>query len=198
MPEFMNILKKRRSIYTLGKEVSLKDEEIEALIKEVVKHSPTAFNSQTQRVVILFDKAHQKLWDLTETALKPVTPPEAFPNTQAKLQGFSQAKGTVLFFEDTDIVKGLQEQFALYADNFPVWSEQASGLTQSNVWLALSEAGLGANLQHYNPLIDAAVQKEWSLPTTWSLRAQLVFGSIEADAGEKEFMDEIDRYQVFH
>lgn len=198
MPEFMNILKKRRSIYTLGKEVSLKDEEIEALIKEVVKHSPTAFNSQTQRVVILFDKAHQKLWDLTETALKPVTPPEAFPNTQAKLQGFSQAKGTVLFFEDTDIVKGLQEQFALYADNFPVWSEQASGLTQSNVWLALSEAGLGANLQHYNPLIDSAVQKEWSLPTTWSLRAQLVFGSIEADAGEKEFMDEIDRYQVFH
>ncbi|MGO2082314.1 nitroreductase family protein [Vagococcus sp.] len=198
MPEFMNILKKRRSIYTLGKEVSLKDEEIESLIKEVVKHSPTAFNSQTQRVVILFDKAHQKLWDLTETALKPVTPPEAFPNTQAKLQGFSQAKGTVLFFEDTDIVKGLQEQFALYADNFPVWSEQASGLTQSNVWLALSEAGLGANLQHYNPLIDAAVQKEWSLPTTWSLRAQLVFGSIEADAGEKEFMDETDRYQVFH
>jgi predicted oxidoreductase (fatty acid repression mutant protein) len=35
---------------------------------------------------------------------------------------------TALFFEDTDVVKSLQEQFPLYADNFPVWSEQSTGL----------------------------------------------------------------------
>ena len=42
---------------------------------------------------------------MTEDALKPLTPAEAFPNTQAKLQGFAAGAGTILFFEDTDIVK---------------------------------------------------------------------------------------------
>ena len=93
---------------------------------------------------------------MTEDALKPLTPAEAFPNTQAKLQGFAGA-GTILFFEDTDIVKNLQDSFPLYADNFPVWSEQATGLTQANVWTALAQENIGANLQHYNPVIDEAV-----------------------------------------
>ena len=58
------------------------------------------------------------------------------------------------------------------------------------------ELGLGANLQHYNPLIDEAVAKEWNLPESWKLRGQLVFGSIEAPAGEKTFMDDADRFIV--
>ncbi len=48
-----------------------------------------------------------------------MTPAEAFPNTQNKLAGFKNGYGTVLFFKDTDVVKGLQKQFELYADNFP-------------------------------------------------------------------------------
>lgn len=122
---------------------------------------------------------------MTEDALKPLTPAEAFPNTQAKLQGFAAGAGTILFFEDTDIVKNLQDSFPLYADNFPVWSEQATGLTQANVWTALAQENIGANLQHYNPVIDEAVAAEWSIPANWNLRAQMVIGSIEAPAGEK-------------
>lgn len=194
----MNTLKNRRSIYTLGNESQLSNEEAEALIKETIKYSPTAFNSQTQRAVILFGDAHRQLWSITEDKLKPLTPVEAFPNTQAKLQGFANGQGTVLFFEDMDVVKGLQEQFSLYAENFPVWSEHATGLTQSNVWMALSEAGLGVNLQHYNPIIDDDVATTWNVPSSWKLRAQLVFGSVEEPAGDKEFMDESDRYKVFH
>ena len=198
MSAFINALQSRRSIYALGNTISLSDKEVETLVKEVVRDTPTAFNSQTQRAVILFDDAHKKVWDMTEEALKPLTPPEAFANTQAKLHSFAKGKGTILFFEDTDIVKSLQEQFALYADNFPIWSEQASGMAQANVWTALSEENIGANLQHYNPLIDDAVAKEWDIPTSWKLRAQLVFGSIEEPAGEKEYMEDDARFKVFH
>lgn len=31
------------------------------------------------------------------------------------------------------------------------------GMAEYATWLALTEAGLGASLQHYNPLIDEAV-----------------------------------------
>ncbi|MDR1959368.1 MAG: hypothetical protein LBQ54_10080 [Planctomycetaceae bacterium] len=35
---------------------------------------------------------------------------------------------------------------------------------------------MGASLQHYNPLIDEAVRKEWNLPESWQLIAQMPFG----------------------
>ncbi|HCM89641.1 MULTISPECIES: nitroreductase family protein [Vagococcus] len=197
MSNFITALKKRRSIYHLGENISLSETEVESLIKEVVRESPSSFNSQTQRVVILFGESNQKLWSITETALKVVTPAEAFEGTQAKLKSFAAGKGTILFFEDTDVVKSLQEQFALYADNFPIWSEQASGLTQANVWTALSEENIGASIQHYNPLIDDAVAKEWEIPASWNLRAQMPFGSIETPAGEKEYMNDADRFKTF-
>lgn len=197
MTEFTNILKNRRSIYDLGRNVSHSNEELTTLIQEAIKESPTAFNAQSTRAVILFGDAHEKLWEMTEEALRPLTPADAFPNTQNKLASFKKGYGTVLFFKDTDVIKNLQEQFALYADNFPDWSEQSNGIATANTWVALSEEGLGANLQHYNPVIDEAVAKEWSIPANWKLRAQLVFGSPESPAGEKEYMNDADRFRVF-
>ncbi|AZV36344.1 MULTISPECIES: nitroreductase family protein [Enterococcus] len=197
MTTFTDTLKNRRSIYHLGRNVSLSNEELTALIKEVIKESPTAFNAQSTRAVILFGDAHEKLWEITEEVLRPLTPAEAFPNTQNKLAGFKNGYGTVLFFKDTDVVKGLQEQFELYADNFPDWSEQSNGIATANTWVALVDKGLGANLQHYNPVIDEAVAKEWNIPSNWKLRSQLVFGSPETPAGEKEYMNDADRFRVF-
>ncbi|MCJ2394323.1 nitroreductase family protein [Enterococcus faecium] len=197
MTTFTDTLKNRRSIYHLGRNVSLSNEELTTLIKEAIKESPTAFNAQSTRAVILFGDAHEKLWEITEEALRPLTPAEAFPNTQNKLAGFKNGYGTVLFFKDTDVVKGLQEQFELYADNFPDWSEQSNGIATANTWVALVDKGLGANLQHYTPVIDEAVAKEWNIPSNWKLRSQLVFGSPETPAEEKEYMNDADRFRVF-
>ena len=72
------------------------------------------------------------------------------------------------------------------------------GIAQANAWTALEEAGLGANLQHYNPVIDDAVAAEWSIPENWQLRAQLVFGSKESEPNEKEFLSDDERFRVFH
>lgn len=58
---------------------------------------------------------------------------------------------------------------------------------QYALWVALEAEGLGANLQHYNPLVDQRVAEEWNVPLAWKLRAQLVFGGVEEAAGEKEF-----------
>lgn len=91
----------------------------------------------------------------------------------------------------------MQEQFPLYADNFPIWSEQASGIAQFAVWTALSQENIGASLQHYNPLVDNDVQKTWNIPANWILRAQMVFGSINSPAGDKAFMDDDVRFKVF-
>ena len=82
--------------------------------------------------------------------------------------------------------KSLSEKFSLYAEHFPLWSLQSSGMLQYAIWTSLSIEGLGASLQHYNPLVDETVQKRWKIPSSWKLLSQMPFGSLEAPAGEKE------------
>ena len=187
-------LKKRRTQYALGKNLPLDKDALSTLIKEAIRHTPSSFNSQSSRAVILFGDESVKFWALTKQALREIVPAEAFAPTAAKLDSFAAGAGTVLFYEDQDVVKGLQEKFALYADNFPVWSEQSGGMAQFAVWLALTDAGIGASLQHYNPVVDDAVRTAWDVPASWKLRAQMPFGSHEGGFGEKAFMDDTQRF----
>ncbi len=193
---YLEALKKRRTQYALGRNVPLSKEELTALIQEAIKHSPSSFNSQSSRALVLFGAESEKLWAMATDEVRKVAPAEGFEKTEAKLKSFAAGVGTVLFFEDQDVVRSLQEKFPLYADNFPVWSEQAGGMAQLSVWTALANAGVGASLQHYNPLIDAAVAREWNIPAFWKLRAQMPFGSNEAGFGEKAFMDDAERFRV--
>ena len=193
---YIDALKKRRTQYALGRNLSLSKEELVALVKDAVKHSPSSFNPQSSRALVLFGAESVKLWDLAIEAVRKVAPAEGFDKTEAKLKSFAAGAGTILFFEDQDVVRSLQEKFALYADNFPVWSEQAGGMAQLSVWAALANAGVGASLQHYNPLVDADVAREWNIPASWKLRAQMPFGSNEAGFGEKAFMDDAERFRV--
>lgn len=195
---FLGHIKQRRTIYAVGKNVPLTPEQIESVIKEAVNHSPSAFNSQTSRIVTLFGESHLQFWNVVRETLRKIVPEAAFEGTNAKINSFAAGYGTVLFYEDQDVVKSLQEQFALYADNFPVWSEHSSAIAQFAVWTALSEQNIGASLQHYNPIVDAEIAEIFDIPANWKLRAQLVFGSIEAPAGEKTFMAEADRFKTFN
>ena len=68
---------------------------------------------------------------------------------------------------------------------------------QFTIWTALEAEGLGCNLQHYSPLIDAKVAERWDVPKDWVLNAQLVFGTPAAPAGDKTFMDVGERFKVF-
>ncbi len=125
-----------------------------------------------------------------------VTPAEAFEATKGRLAGFAAGAGTILFFEDQDVVKGLQESFPLYAENFPIWSEQAHGINLYAVWLAFAEKNIGMNVQHYNPLVDAQVAEKYGIPANWKLRAQAPFGGIAAPAADKDYMADSDRVKV--
>ena len=195
---FLTQIQQRRTIYALGNDLSLDQAKIEEIIKEAVKQSPSAFNSQTSRAVILFADSHVKFWTIVLETLRKIVPEAAFAGTSGKINSFIAGAGTVLFYEDQDIVKNLQEQFALYAENFPIWSEHSTGIAQFATWTALSEAGIGASLQHYNPIVDDQVAEEFNVHASWKLRAQLVFGSIEAPAGEKEYMNDADRFKTFN
>ncbi|RST57571.1 nitroreductase family protein [Siminovitchia terrae] len=195
--DFYTAVKERRSIYGISKESPISDDKIEEIIEHAIKHAPTAFNSQSARVVLLLGENHDKLWNITESALRELVPEDQFEPTAQKMEAFRNGYGTVLFFEDDNVVKSLQEQFPLYADKFPEYAQQSSGMLQYIVWTALELEGFGATLQHYQPLIDEAVQKIWNVPENWTLMAQMPFGTPTAAPGEKQFQSVDERFKVF-
>lgn len=194
---FGQAVEERRSIYAISKESPISDEEIHNIVKHAVKYVPSSFNSQSARVVVLLGKQHDKLWDFTRETLRKIVPEENFEATDAKIGSFQSGYGTILFFEDQAVVEGLQEQFSLYKDNFPIWSLQSSGMLQFTIWTALEAAGLGANLQHYNPLIDEQVKAEWKISSKWKLLGQMPFGKPVTAPDPKEFAPIQDRVKLY-
>ncbi|MBO3284453.1 nitroreductase family protein [Paenibacillus sp. FSL M8-0228] len=196
--DFFTALKDRRSYYGISKEQVISDQRIQEIVEEAVKYTPTSFNSQTSRAVVLLGEHHDKLWNITEDILREVVGnEEQFKSTAEKMNGFRSGYGTVLFFEDNNVIAGLQQQFEAYADNFPIWANQSNGMLQLVVWTALEQEGLGASLQHYNPLIDEKVKNEWNIPEHWKLIAEMPFGKPTFQPGEKEFQPVEERVKTF-
>ena len=183
-------LKDRRSYYSINSTLPTAEKDVEKLIEETAELMPDAFNMKSSRVVTAFGDAHRRLWDNIEAAFGGKVPKD-------KIESFRAGAGTVLYFYDEDTVKALQEKFPRYADNFPLWAMQASGMLQISVWSGLRELDVGASLQHYNPVIDSAVRAQFGLPESWHLVAQMPFGGISAQPDAKEKEDISKRVSFF-
>lgn len=174
-------LEKRRTYYNINKQLPVSADEVVVKIQQVTELVPDAFNMKSARVVVALGEKHDLLWDEIYNVFDGKVPRE-------KIDSFKAGAGTVLFFYDESTVKTLQEQFAPYAENFPVWANQANGMLQISVWSVLRELEIGASLQHYNPVIDQKVKELFNVPQEYKLLAQMPFGGIvsEPDAKDKE------------
>jgi len=196
--DLRNAIQHRRSYYSISNQSPISDSEIQEIIRFAVTNVPSAFNSQSTRVVLLLKEQHTKLWNIVKETLRKIVPAESFGATEQKINSsFMAGYGTILYFEEQNIIKSLQESFPLYADKFPEWSEHTSAMHQFTIWTLLEDAGFGASLQHYNPLIDEEVKKTWKLPESWRLIAQMPFGKPTQEPGEKSFGPIEERVLVF-
>lgn len=198
LQQLQQLAEQRRSIYALGNQLPVSNEEVVKLVEHAILHTPSSFNSQSTRVIILFGEEHQKLWQIAEDTLRAiVNDDEQFASTKQKMDSFKAGAGTVLFFEDHKAIKALQENAPLYADKFPTWAQHTNAMHQYAVWTALASIDIGASLQHYSPIIDDKVAETWDVDKDWELVAQLVFGAIEQQAGDKTFEPMEERLKVF-
>lgn len=195
--DFYKAVEHRRSYYGINKEAVVSNERIREIIEHAAKHTPSAFNSQSARTIALLGEQHDKLWDITMEALRQIVPSEKFGSTENKINSFKNGYGTVLYFEDMTIVESLQKQFPLYKDNFPVWSQQSSGMLQYVIWTSLEVEGFGASLQHYSEVIETQVKSQWRVPNNWRLIAQMPFGKPTEKPGEKQYQSIEERVKIF-
>jgi len=183
--KFLEAVAGRRSYYGIDNTETVSRERIVEIVNEAVTNAPSAMNSQSARVVVLFGDKHEKFWEIVKETLKKVVPEDAFAKTEEKVDSFKAGYGTVLFYEDKTIIRGLENQFELYKDNFVPWAYQGNAMLQFIIWTALDSEGLGASLQHYNPLIDDEVAEAFNIDKNYKLIGQLVFGNPEKVSGER-------------
>lgn len=188
MPKgFKEAMEERRSIYAICDESPVTAEEILDIIDHSTKHVPSAFNCQSQRVAVLFGERHLEFWGIVMETLRKRIMADEFRPTENRINGFAAGCGTLLFYDDTSVTKGLMERFSPYRDNIPNWAEQANGMLQFAIWAQLEAAGLGASLQHYNPIIDSEVRNAFTIPSDWRLIAQMPFGVPTENPNVKDF-----------
>lgn len=171
-------LKTRRSFYNINRDILVSEETILSLIEETVKYTPSAFNSESQRVVVLLNEKHEQVWEMIKAAIKKLVPENEFKKSEDKINAFKAGYGTILFFDDAKTTEALIEKFPLYKSNFLKWAIEQNGMLQGNVWVGLSEMGIGASLQHYNELIEEQVKTAFNIDKSWTLQAQMPFGNI--------------------
>lgn len=185
---FKEAMEGRRSIYGICDESTISAEEILEIVDNSTKHIPSAFNSQSQRVAVLFGEKHLEFWGIVMETLRKRILAEEFRPTEKKIQGFAAGCGTLLFYDDHSVTKGLMERFTTYKESFPIWAEQANGMLQFAIWAQLEAEGLGATIQHYNPIIDKDVKDAFNIPSDWRLIAQMPFGVPTEVPIQKDFV----------
>lgn len=195
MSEYMNAIVNRRSMYNLSGETTLPDEELEDKLQQLVKNLPTAYNMQSTCMAMLTGDAHKKLWNIVLETLRPKVAPEKFARTESKIGSFAAGYGTILYFNDDAASQEVKDKNPLYADTVDFWVAQHTGMLQLASWVLLEDLGLGASLQHYNPLIDDEVKRTFGLPESWRLFSQMPFGKPTAPAGEKVFRNVDERFR---
>lgn len=189
-------LQKRRSIYGLNNNMPISDDKLQHLLEQCLLNCPTAFNAQSSRLVVLLGENHQKYWQMVSNAIKKVSAPEKLEGALQRLSGFTKAYGTVVFYEDTDVLDEMAKKYADYADKMDKWLQQGNAMLQFMVWQCLAESEIGASLQHYGNLVEQEAKTAYHLPERWQWVAEMPFGGITAPAGNKDFAPLEQRLKV--
>lgn len=196
--DYLEALNQRRSEYALSPELPVPEDEVVKLVRDIISVTPSSYNGQSPRAFILFGDDHKTLWKIVEDSLIAKIGPERYQKSKGKIDGFANAAGTILYYEDDSVTKELQEDNPSYHDTFLVWAEQANGMLQFAVWSGLRTLGIGANLQHYNPLIDQKVKETFGIPDGYRLISQMPFGKVVREAPRKPRLDPNDTVKVAH
>ena len=200
--EFLDAVAARYSAYSLDdgiEEAGVSFDDVVETVRRIAPAVPSSYNSQTCRLIVLGGDDHRAFWSIVADVLRAkVDDEERFARTEAKLKGFSDAAGTILFYEDDAGTEVLIEKHPSYKDAFPVWAEHGDAMMQYAVWTGLYDMGLAANIQHYNPIIDDRVREAFGVPEGLRLVCQMVFGRPTGDRPVKRRLSGEDMVSVGH
>lgn len=101
----LQLVRTRRTHYALTKSSPVPQDRIEHIVKEALIYTPSSFNSQSTRIIVLFGAHHDRFWDIVTAILKSKVPSDRWEPTSKKMAMFKEATGTVRPIHFNHLVK---------------------------------------------------------------------------------------------
>ncbi|MDQ3541422.1 MAG: nitroreductase family protein, partial [Chloroflexota bacterium] len=158
---FADLLERRRSIRKL-RDGPLPPGAI-GRIATAASLVPSAFNASSWHVVIVSER-RDAFWEVVEIAFRAELSGDRLDRYLARLDGFRSGTGAVLVFEDRAGVESLTDSYQLPEETAQSYGQQAIGMVQLALWLAIVDEGLATSLQHWEALIEEPVTQFLDLP----------------------------------
>jgi predicted oxidoreductase (fatty acid repression mutant protein) len=95
--DYLTAIKYRRTVYGLNDKSPISDERIVEIIREVALTSPSSYNTQPGRILVLLGAQHKKLWDICSEIALPMIKSMAGEEVLKAMEGrFNMFKGELL------------------------------------------------------------------------------------------------------
>jgi predicted oxidoreductase (fatty acid repression mutant protein) len=92
---FFNALIARRTIYGISDASPIPDSRITEIVTKAIQHTPSSFNVQSARVVVLLKDEHKKFWDLAGQVAKESLPEAVSQSLAPRIEKFRGGYGSV-------------------------------------------------------------------------------------------------------
>lgn len=123
---------------------------------------PSAYNRPPWHVVVVRERAGE-FWETVESAFRARLKGDRLERYLNRLAGFRNGVAVVLVYEDRTVLTDLEE--GLGPEQARAFSEQALGMVQLSLWLAVVAEGLATSLQHWEALIEDDLASFLGLPS---------------------------------
>jgi len=155
------ILAERRSIRRL-RSGPFTPEMRERLLS-AVRLTPAAYNLPPWRVVIVHER-REAFWAEVERGYREMLYGDQLDRYLDRLRGFAPGVAVALVFADRRVERELQEGKGASSEVASSFVQQAMGMVQFSLWLAVTAEGMAASLQHWDHLVGTRLARFAGLP----------------------------------
>ena len=132
-------------------------------ILEAVRLTPASYNLPPWRVVLVADNL-DALYAEIAAGFRESLDGDRLERYLERLQGFAGGVAVALVFVDTTVEQTLRDEKGLAATVAAGYVQQALGMVQYALWLAVTAEGLATSLQHWDEFAGPRLTRFAALP----------------------------------
>lgn len=179
-----NVLQNRRSIRRL--QDGPFTPEMRQRILEAVHLTPAAYNLPPWRVVLVHER-RAETWQQIESAFRDRLSGERLERNLGRLEGFRTGVALALVYEDLRVGRTLRDEKGASPELATQFVQQALGMVQLSLWLAVTAEGLSSSLQHWEEFLADRTEQLAGLPAAdYQLAAAMPIGYAAEEPREIE------------
>lgn len=154
--QLQEVMGRRRSIRRL--QAGPFSPEAKSRLLEAIRLTPAAYNLPPWRVVLVHERGGE-LWDEIAAAFGETLEGERRERYLDRVTGFRDGVAVALIFADRAVERALIEEKGATPEVAQGFVQQALGMVQLSLWLAITAEGLATSLQHWEHLIGSRVAR---------------------------------------